>query len=153
MKQFLFFLIPITIFLTTRCTDKKIAVAETTNQPGAADYVRPSFESGIIYQTPEDVNIDSMITRRIITSGRVVEVRDSFGFRYLNLDELYPSNKISIVAEKKTYLNNFDDLSTLKGKTIMAYGDAEFIKDHLTGKNRPGIKINQRTQIVLINPF
>jgi hypothetical protein len=83
----------------------------------------------------------------------VVEVRDSFGFRYLNLDELYPSNKISIVAEKKTYLNNFDDLSTLKGKTIMAYGDAEFIKDHLTGKNRPGIKINQRTQIVLINPF
>ncbi len=153
MKQFTFFFIGITFFLITGCTDKKTSVAETSNATGADDYVRPSFESGIIYQTPEDVNIDSMITRRIITSGRVVEVRDSFGFRYLNLDELYPSNKISIVAEKKTYLNNFDDLLSLKGKTIMAYGDAEFIKDHLTGKNRPGIKINQRTQIVLINPF
>jgi hypothetical protein len=152
---------------TTKVAAKKTAASAVSTpiikeEPSVAYNNEPTqiFNTGIIYHSPYELTDVNLITKEVVTYGKVVQVSakktwDNKPMYFINLEKRYPDNLITLMAFKDSYESDYSKIAGLLNKTILVSGKVEVNEKHKQeGVGlKPSITIYSRKQIRIISDF
>ena len=117
------------------------------------------FKTGIIYHNPYELNSETVITKEVVTYGKVKDVSlkmvNGKSMYFINLEAKFPENPMTIMVYKDSYKDDYLKIDSLLGKTIFVSGkvvlDNRYKMDNIDLK--PSITVFSKNQIKIISDF
>jgi hypothetical protein len=137
---------------TQKSTTTRTPVRNTAPRPAVSPVVasvpvkQGTLPSGAVYHDPKDINDANLLTKEIITMGKIAEVFHNKDTRYfINLERPFPDNDVTIAFDPTTYKGNWQRFERSVGKSFIFYGK---ITEFNTDKLRYGFDIYSDEQVL-----
>ena len=118
------------------------------------------FKTGIIYYNPYELNSETVITKEVVTYGKVIAVKAAKAINgksmyFINMEAEFPKNPMTIMVYKDSYQDDYTKIDSLLGKTIFVSGkvalDNRYKMENIDLK--PSITVFSKKQIKIISDF